>query len=352
MTAPSPVLQTFALGFPWPTFDPFLFCAHHDDAYPAGTPSLGVPPEHRRGRHIGMDFTVRDGFRMYHGSDVPGFPAHPHCGFETVTLARHGFIDHSDSLGATARFGEGDVQWITTGAGLVHSEMFPLVHPDRDNRTELFQIWLNLPREDKGAPPHFQMHWAEEIPKPVERSDADGEVRVTCIAGSLPSATPPSPPPRSWAARDDSDVAIWLIRLSAGARWVLPAAQPGSNRALYIVTGDGIRIDDHPLPAAHGARLDPERSATLHAPDGQVEVLILQGRPIGEPVVQQGPFVATTPGDMREALLRYRETGFGGWPWGSADPTHGPEPRRFARLPDGRTVTPPGDDPTPTPGGR
>ncbi len=89
-----------------PPIDPFLFCAHHDDAYPAGDARLG-PAASLEGRQIGMDFDGRDGWRMYHGDVVPGFPQHPHRGFETVTYVRRGVIDHSDSLGATARFGAG-----------------------------------------------------------------------------------------------------------------------------------------------------------------------------------------------------------------------------------------------------
>src|SRR5690606_10089639 len=149
---------------PWPTFDPFLFCVHHDDAYPAGDEQLG-PRASLAGRKIGMDFEGKDGWRMYHGDVVPGFPRHPHRGFETVTLARRGYIDHADSLGATARFGKGDVQWMTAGAGIVHSEMFPLVERERPNPTELFQIWLNLPRADKLVPPHFSMLWSHTIPR-------------------------------------------------------------------------------------------------------------------------------------------------------------------------------------------
>ena len=94
---------------------------------------------------------------MYHGDVVPGFPQHPHRGFETVTFVREGFIDHSDSLGATARFGRGDVQWLTAGAGIVHSEMFPLLKPDAGNRLELFQIWVNLPAKSKFAKRGFSI---------------------------------------------------------------------------------------------------------------------------------------------------------------------------------------------------
>jgi redox-sensitive bicupin YhaK (pirin superfamily) len=143
-----PVLNVTPLAFPWQTKDPFLICVHHIDLYPQGNDRLG-PAAALDGRNIGQDFAGKDGWRMYHGDVVPGFPQHPHRGFETVTFVREGFIDHSDSLGATARFGRGDVQWLTAGAGIVHSEMFPLLQPDAGNRLELFQIWVNLPAKFK-----------------------------------------------------------------------------------------------------------------------------------------------------------------------------------------------------------
>src|SRR5438445_9901225 len=159
-TKADPVLRVQPLGFPWQTQDPFLFCVHHDDAYPAGNDQLG-PAVSLAGRELGQDFAGKDGWRMYHGERVPGFPGHPHRGFETVTVVRRGLIDHSDSLGAAARFGGGDVQWVTAGRGIVHSEMFPLLEQGADNPLELFQIWLNLPAASKMAAPYFTMYWSE-----------------------------------------------------------------------------------------------------------------------------------------------------------------------------------------------
>ena len=224
-TRASPVLQSQPLGPLWPTLDPFLFCAHHDDAYPAGNGAMGVQAVALEGRQMGSDFSRKDGFSMYHGEHVPGFPGHPHRGFETVTLVRKGLIDHADSLGAAARFGGGDVQWVTAGAGIMHSEMFPLLNTDAPNPLELFQIWLNLPARHKMVRPHFTMLWNERIPR-LEHADAAGlRTTVTVVAGALDGAGAPlPPPPESWAAQADADVAIWTLRMEPGAHWTLPAA--------------------------------------------------------------------------------------------------------------------------------
>src|ERR1041384_2006092 len=194
------IKQIRPLGFQWETADPFLFCVYHNDASPAGNDALG-PAASLAGRDIGQDFAGKDGWRMYHGREIPGFPQHPHRGFETVTFVRKGYIDHSDSLGATARFGRGDVQWLTAGAGIVHSEMFPLLDREQPNPLELFQIWLNLPRADKLLAPHFSMLWSDTIPQHVERDGAGRASFVTVIAGRLGEAVAPPPPPHSWASR-------------------------------------------------------------------------------------------------------------------------------------------------------
>jgi redox-sensitive bicupin YhaK (pirin superfamily) len=333
-----PVREIFELGFPWQTQDPFLFCVHHDDAYPAGNDQMG-PAASLAGRDLGQDFAGKDGWRMYHGERVPGFPGHPHRGFETVTIVRRGLIDHADSLGAAARFGRGDVQWLTAGRGIVHSEMFPLIERAAPNPLELFQIWLNLPSADKLVEPHFSMLWSDAIPRRVER-DAGGRVtEVTVVAGRLGDATVPAPPPpHSWAARHDADVAIWSIRMQPGAEWTLPPAQPGTNRTLYWFRGAGLAIGDRTLARPCGAALRPDVAARLVAGPGpdDVELLLLQGRPIGEPVAQHGPFVMTTRAEIQQAFVDYQRTRFGGWPWPSEAPVHGRDEGRFARHADGR----------------
>jgi quercetin 2,3-dioxygenase len=342
-----PVLGVLPLGFPWQTFDPFLFCVHHDDAYPAGNDHLG-PAASLAGRAIGQDFAGKDGWRMYHGETVPGFPQHPHRGFETVTIVRRGLIDHSDSLGAAARFGRGDVQWLTAGKGIVHSEMFPLLDKSQGNPVELFQIWLNLPRAGKMVNPYFSMLWDHTIPRHEARDDAGRSTEITVIAGSLADTSPLAPPPDSWAARADADVAIWSIRMTPGATWTLPATRAGTNRTLYFFRGKGVRIADRSFDDKAGVRLRPESAVTIVAgPDG-AELLLLQGRPIGEPVVQYGPFVMNTPTEIEQAFADYRRTQFGGWPWPKDDPVHGREDVRFARHADGRIERADGQTADPT----
>lgn len=331
------VHQTFPLGSQWPTVDPFLFVAHHRDDYPPGDGSLR-PAASLAGRSIGSDFSGRDGWSMYHGDGVPGFPQHPHRGFETVTYVRHGVVDHADSLGATARFGRGDTQWMTAGGGVQHAEMFPLLATDRRNPLELFQIWLNLPAADKMVDPYFTMLWDHRIPRHVAKDDDGRRTEVTVIAGRLGDAEPPAPPPDSWAAKAEADVAIWHLRLDPDARWTIPAAAGAhTRRVLYAFEGSTLRIADaEPIAAGTGALVDASRGLPLEAGPEGIEVLVLQGRPIGEPVAQHGPFVMNTRNELVQAFDDYQRTGFGGWPWPDPAPDHGPDAGRFAVHADGR----------------
>lgn len=340
-----PVLQTVPLGMHWPTQDPFLFCAHHNDAFPRGNADLG-PVADLAGRQIGNDFAEIDGWNMYHGDIVPGFPVHPHRGFETVTYVRRGTLDHFDSLGATARFGEGDVQWITAGGGIQHSEMFPLLRQDTENPLELFQIWLNLPSRSKMVDPYFTMVWSDDLPR-VRSGPAGSAVVVTVVAGELGGGSV-SPPPDSWASDSEHNVGIWHCVFEPGSSWELPPAPAGVARTAYVFDGASVRVDGHEgqLEAGTGAVLSAESPVTMSSDDG-AEVLILQGRPIQEPVVQHGPFVLNTREQVMQAFEDYRRTEFGGWPWERRDPVHPVAETRFARYPDGRHERPAASQTTP-----
>jgi redox-sensitive bicupin YhaK (pirin superfamily) len=336
-----PVLQIVDLGAQWPTVDPFLFCVHHDDAFPAGDGHLGPGPA-LGGRRLGSDFSGLDGWSMYHGTQVPGFPRHPHRGFETVTFVRRGLVDHADSLGAAARYGRGDVQWMTAGAGIVHAEMFPLLHDYRGNPLELFQIWLNLPAADKMAEPHFTMLWSEHLPHHRATDDEGSSVDVTVIAGALAGLVPPAPPPHSWASRPESDLAIWHLVLDPGAGWTLPPARPGTARVLYVFEAATIDVGGHRLTKDRAAVLQADAEVALANGEAPAECLLLQARPIGEPVAQYGPFVMNDRAEIATAFADYQRTGFGGWPWSADDPVHGRADRRFAIHADGRHEDAPG----------
>lgn len=333
MADSNPIIRTRKLGFQWETSDPFLFCVHHEDFFPKGEENFGPDPKLLSGRNMGSDFEVKDGFRMYHGSRVPGFPRHPHRGFETVTVVRTGLIDHADSAGASGRYGGGDVQWMTAGSGIQHAEMFPLLDRKSENNLELFQIWLNLPSVDKMVDSHFKMFWSEDIP--VYVSD-DGKTRVVVNAGILGDKIGISPPPDSWASREDSHVAIWIIKMEAGAEWVLPAGASGLNRTLYYFKGSGLSTKTGVIPTYHALDLLSDKQLELTNGDESSEILLLQGKPIGEPVIQYGPFVMNTQEEVKQAYSDYHRTGFGGWPWSKNDPVHERTSGRFARHSDGR----------------
>ncbi|NLC03491.1 MAG: pirin family protein [Tissierellia bacterium] len=194
--------------------DPFIIRMHHIDYYPKGNGNMGVPESDLTGKNIGDDFDLESDFKMYYGKDVPGFPVHPHRGFETVTFVLQGFVDHSDSHGASGRYGAGDVQWMTAGQGMQHAEMFPLINDDKENTLELFQIWLNLPPESKFVEPSYKMLWAEHVPVIKETDEAGNTATITLVAGSYNGVNSLKPTPDSWANNPDNHVGIWKSTLN------------------------------------------------------------------------------------------------------------------------------------------
>lgn len=328
------VKESRPLSFQWETSDPFIFCVHHEDYFPKGNGRLGPDSSLLSGRNIGQDFVVKDGFRMYHGQTVPGFPEHPHRGFETVTVVQRGLVDHADSLGGAGRYGGGDTQWMTAGKGIQHAEMFPLVHEDQENTLELFQIWLNLPGKNKMVEPHYKMLWREDIP--VYVSD-DRKTEVVVVAGSFNGIVASAPPPQSWAADPANEVAIWIIDMKENATTELPPASPGLSRTLYFFNGKSLQVSSTPLAPYHCVSLESHQSAQIENGSTRSRLLLLQGKPINEPTVQHGPFVMNSNEEIRQAFEDYQRTRFGGWPWKSNEPTHGDASQgRFAKHADGR----------------
>ncbi len=323
------ILGIRPLSFQWETRDPFLFCVHHEDDFPEGNGSLG-PNDSLQGRHLGQDFIIKDGYRMYHGQSIPGFPGHPHRGFETITVVRKGLVDHADSTGAAGRYGNGDVQWMTAGKGVQHSEMFPLLNEGERNPLELFQIWLNLPKKSKMVEPHFKMFWSDTIPVKEEE-----HWMYEVLAGSYEQSKAPDSPPDSWAAAPENHVLVMNLMIKAGGEFTLRKTTEGINRSVYFYEGDGLQIDGEEIPHYHAADVDPTKDLTLSA-KSDVKMLILQGRPINEPVVQYGPFVMNTKQEIQDAFTEYHQTQFGGWPWERYDMVHDPKIGRFARHSDGK----------------
>ena len=184
--------------------------------------------------------------------------------------------------------------------------------------------------------PYFTMIWSDDLPV-VEENGAT----ITVIAGALRGSAVPAPPPDSYAARADADVAIWHIALDANASWELPPANGADTvRVLYVFEGDTVRIADVNIANDTGVVVDSAVPVLLTAGARPVEILLLQGRPLAEPVAQYGPFVMNTEDEIRQAFADYQATQFGGWPWPTEAPDHGRETQRFARHPNGETETP------------
>jgi redox-sensitive bicupin YhaK (pirin superfamily) len=300
------------LGFPFKTLDPFLFCVFHEDHYPRGNAQMEAPI---RGNGADFQLTDKKPYRMYHGDRVPGFPQHPHRGFETLTATLKGFIDHTDSLGNAGRYGEGDLQWLTTGKGVCHGEMFPLINQDKPNTTKFFQIWLNLPSSKKMVDPMYVMHWHEKIPI---INSKDGLTKVIVWAGELETAKGLPPPPNSWGSMVDSELGVMFFELKPGAKYSIQPCKQGTriNRVLYFIEGEKVKIADKEFQehCAVTVRGD-EIIEIINNGTGISEILLLQGRPINEPVVQHGPFVMNTQFEIQQAFSDYQRTQFGGWPW-------------------------------------
>jgi len=229
--------------------------------------------------------------------EAKGAPDHPHRGFETVTYMLEGNFEHRDSAGNRGIIGPGDVQWMTAGAGVVHSEMPDKTLLEKGGRLHGFQIWVNLPASDKMIAPRYQ-----DIPSvriPVVESE-DGQVKVKVIAGESM---------RARAVIDTRTPIVFLhFNLEPGARVLQPL--PESYNALaYVIDGKGL-FGEAQIPAgADQLVLFDNDGQTIEIDAGQSEplsVLLLGGIPLNEPVARYGPFVMNTQEQIIEAISDFQ----------------------------------------------
>jgi redox-sensitive bicupin YhaK (pirin superfamily) len=234
----------------------------------------------------------------YAPGEAKGAPDHPHRGFETVTYMLSGAFEHEDSAGHAGALGPGDVQWMTAGRGVVHSEMPARAVRERGGRVHGFQLWVNLPARDKLMDPRYQEVPAGRIP---EAATEDGLARVRVIAGEALSAR---------AVIDTRTPIVyqdWTLR--PGARVEQPVAAD-HNAFVYVFEGR-VRAGDESLELGEGqlGLLGPGTSVTLSVPGDAgagARLLILAGRPLREPVARYGPFVMNTEGEIHQAIADYQ----------------------------------------------
>jgi redox-sensitive bicupin YhaK (pirin superfamily) len=233
-------------------------------------------------------------------TDTPrGVGQHPHRGFETVTIVYQGELAHRDSTGNGGTIGPGDVQWMTAASGILHEEFHSEAFTRKGGTLEMAQLWVNLPRKDKAADPGYQTLLNADIPS-VDLADGAGRVRV--IAGEFPGAKGP--------ARTFTPIDIWDVRLSRDKSTTLSLPE-GHTVAIAVLSGT-VLVNDQEV--ARGSQLVHfERTGgeiTLEA-NSDATLLVLSGAPINEPVVAHGPFVMTTVGEIKQAMLDFQQGRFG-----------------------------------------
>lgn len=228
-----------------------------------------------------------------------GVGAHPHRGFETVTIVYEGEVAHRDSTGAGGMIGPGDVQWMTAGSGVVHEEFHSDAFTQRGGLLEIMQLWVNLPARLKMSPPRYQTLLDAAIPR-VELRDGAGFVRV--IAGDYAGA--------KGAAQTATPMNIWDVRINEGktAAFSLPE---GHNLIVVVVKGPMVVNGEGHARAGETIVFERHGGDVIFTAQGPSKLLLLSGAPIDEPVAQEGPFVMNTKEELRQAVADYRSGRFG-----------------------------------------
>jgi len=253
--------------------------------------SLGSRPHLRFDPFLMLDEFFSDDPNDY----LAGFPSHPHRGFETVTYMLDGHMRHEDVLGNRGDLGPGDAQWMTAARGIIHSEM----PQQTDGRMRGFQLWINLPAREKMKPAAWRDVPTHEIP--TVALEGGGELRV--IAGSFAQAGVTTAGPIGGVA---TEPLYYDLRLPPRATVTIPTP-PGHNAFMYVYEGAAAVGDDgRPLPFRAAGLLTPGDAVRIAAGEAGVKLLFLAGKPIGEPVVQYGPFVMNTVEEIEQAIRDYQ----------------------------------------------
>ena len=228
-----------------------------------------------------------------------GVGQHPHRGFETVTVVYSGELEHRDTSGAGGLIGEGDVQWMTAGAGIVHEEFHSQQFTEQGGLLNMVQLWVNLPASAKDTPAAYQTLLNKDIPR-VSLEDDGGTLRV--IAGEYLEHKGP--------ANTFTPINVWDLKLEPGARVNLPV--PKGHTTLVAVLNGSVQINDTDvLREAELANLDREGQEIVLESNNDARLLVLSGEPIDEPVVGYGPFVMNTEGEIKQAMLDFQSGKFG-----------------------------------------
>jgi quercetin 2,3-dioxygenase len=231
-----------------------------------------------------------------------GVGAHPHRGFETVTIVYQGALQHRDSTGAGGRIGAGDVQWMTAGAGIVHEEFHAEGFAREGGTLEMVQLWVNLPARDKSAPPAYQTLLSADIPV-IALPDEAGTLRL--IAGEFDGRRGP--------ARTFTPIDVGDLRLRAGKRVELPL-KPGHHVALVVLQGTVMVEDSTVLRGGQVALLGAGDDRVRIEANNEAVLLLLGGEPIDEPIVGHGPFVMNTRAEIEQAIADFEQGRFGRMP--------------------------------------
>lgn len=322
------------LSMHWDTEDPFLFASHHEDDYPQGNAQQAPPLSEIGGRDLGRDYEKRLGFRMYHGKVVPGFPMHAHWGYETVTLAEKGFVDHFDTEGIEGRYGFGDVQWICASSKYLHNEMYPLADSENRNPNDITQIFINLPLELKNRENSVRTVWSDRVP--VVRENG-WEAKIVC--GRFGGFDVRSPGAHSWA---DGDHGVRIIRfvMEPGSSLEIDPATKNANRNLYYISGKTAEIMDTEVTSDSRIKVLDNGIIGIRNGDEASVIWLLEGTPIGQRMSMFGPVCLGDLQEVRAAMNDIRIHEYSDWPWQYVDQAQPRGTERFIRYPDGQEIRP------------